>query len=183
MFDLRSAPTLATARLRLRLPDAGDLEPLAALNADPAVARYLGNGAPLDRLGSWRQLAAFIGHWAMLGHGFFAVERRSDGAFLGRVGLLEPATWPGLEIAWAIAPAHWGEGYATEAAAAVRDWAFSTLGKPRLISLIDPGNRASIRVAEKIGEREAGTAEILGRSVRLFAIDNPAAAAHPKVNQ
>jgi RimJ/RimL family protein N-acetyltransferase len=174
VFDLRSAPTLATARLRLRLPVAADLEPLAVINADPSVTRYLGNGETLDLLGSWRQLAAAIGHWAMLGYGLFIVERRSDGAFVGRVGLLEPATWPGLEIAWTIAPGHWGQGYATEAGAAVRDWAFGTLGKPRLISLIDPANAASLRVAEKIGERDAGTAEMFGRKVRLFAIENPA---------
>jgi RimJ/RimL family protein N-acetyltransferase len=174
VFDLRSIPTLETPRLRLRALAPGDLDALVAINADPAAMRYLGTGETLDRFGSWRQLAMFIGHWAMLGYGFFAVERRDGGAFLGRVGLLNPETWPGLELGWTIAPAHWGHGYAPEAAAAVRDWAFATLRERQLISLIHPENRASMRVAEKIGERAAGTAVIFGREVRLFAIENPA---------
>ena len=56
----------------------------------------------------------------------------------------------------------------------MRDWAFATLRERRLISLIHPENRASMRVAEKIGERAAGKSVIFGRQVRLFAIENPA---------
>jgi RimJ/RimL family protein N-acetyltransferase len=174
VFDLRSIPVLETARLRLRGFEARDLEPLAALNADPEVMRFLGDGATLDRHGSWRQLAMMIGHWALRGYGLFAVERRTDGAFVGRIGLLEPEGWPGTELAWTVAPAHWRQGYATEAAAAVRDWAFGTLRIRRLVSMIDEGNRASARVAEKVGERFEGRHEIFGKSVRLFAIANPA---------
>jgi [ribosomal protein S5]-alanine N-acetyltransferase len=175
VFDLRSIPVLETPRLRLRGLELRDFEPLAALNADPAFTRFLGTGETLDRYASWRALAAFVGHWALRGYGLFAVERRDDARFIGRVGLINPETWPGLEIAWGIAPAEWGHGYATEAAVAVRDWAFGTLRLPRLISLIHEENHASARVAEKIGERFERMTEIFGMKVRLFSIENPSA--------
>jgi RimJ/RimL family protein N-acetyltransferase len=172
VFDLRLVPVLETPRLRLRGLEPRDLDGIAAINADAHAVRYLGSGETLDRMGSWRQLAMFIGHWALLGYGFFAVERRDDAAFLGRVGLLNPEGWPGLEIGWTIAPAHWGKGYATEAAEAVRDWAFGTLGQKRLISLIAPENDASVRVAEKIGGRFERMTRLGRRDVRIFAIEN-----------
>jgi RimJ/RimL family protein N-acetyltransferase len=114
-----------------------------------------------------------LGHWSVRGYGQFAVESKASGAFLGRVGLYEPDPWPGIEIAWALARAHWGQGFAPEAATAVRDWAFGTLKLPRLVSVIIPENRASIRVAEKIGERLDRDDKIDGMSVRIYAIENP----------
>ena len=173
MFDPNSIPRLETPRLRLRGFEERDLDPLAALNADAGVMRWLGTGETLDRYASWRQLASIIGHWALLGYGLFAVERKDTGTFIGRVGLLNPETWPGVEIAWTIAPAEWGKGYATEAARTVRDWAFGSLRQRRLISLIHPENHASARVAEKIGERHEGMTRIFGIETRVFAIENP----------
>ncbi|MES1248247.1 MAG: GNAT family N-acetyltransferase [Actinomycetota bacterium] len=94
--------------------------------------------------------------WQRNGIGKFAVVRRADGAVLGRVGiqLLDPVTWDTVdgaagrpELGWTLRPEHWGHGYATEAALAVRDW---FVGEP-LVSLIQPSNERSQAVARRLG--------------------------------
>jgi RimJ/RimL family protein N-acetyltransferase len=157
-------PRLTTERLVLRAPRADDLDPYAAMTADPEVMRYVGQGVPLDRGGAWRQLATFLGGWVMQGFGQWAVERRADGAFLGRAGLWFPPGWPEVEVGWALAREHWGRGYATEAAAAAVAWA----GPGRaLVALIHPDNAASIRVARKLGfafTNRMGAADVYANS-------------------
>ncbi|HEV2549802.1 MAG TPA: GNAT family N-acetyltransferase [Stellaceae bacterium] len=120
-----------------------------------------------------RAIAGMLGHWALRGYGFFALEEKASGAFIGWSGLLNPEGSPGIEIAWGIAPDRWRQGFATEAATAVVHYAADTLHLTRLISLIHPENVASIRVAEKIGERFVGTIEFQGKDVRLCAVDLP----------
>jgi RimJ/RimL family protein N-acetyltransferase len=174
MFELSSAPVLETERLRLRVLTEGDLDPFAAMSADPEVMRYLGaTGQPVDRRGAWRILAIMVGHWAFRGYGFFAMEDKATSAFVGRTGLWQPEGWPGLEIGWSVARERWGEGLATEAAVAVRDYAFGTMNVPRLISLIRPENTRSIKVAEKIGARFDLRMDFDGEAL-VYAIDNPA---------
>jgi RimJ/RimL family protein N-acetyltransferase len=99
------------------------------------------------------ELAFLVGHWQLLGFGMFVVEARATGAVLGRVGPLQPKGWPGLEVAWALAPAARGQGFATEAARAAIDWTFAATGVERIISIIDPRNTASQKVAERVGEQ------------------------------
>jgi RimJ/RimL family protein N-acetyltransferase len=176
MLDLSGIPILETPRLRLRRPELRDFDAYATLSADPEIMRFVGDGRPQSRRGAWQAFTGMLGHWALRGYGQFAVESKASGAFLGRVGLYEPDPWPGTELAWALARAHWGQGFAPEAAAAVRDWVFSTLRLPRLVSVIIPENRPSIRVAEKIGERFDHDDTIDGIPVRVYAIENPASA-------
>ena len=133
--------------------------------------RYLGDGQPLSRENAWRQMAMFIGHWSLRGFGMWAVEERETGAFAGRVGLHYPEGWPGREVGWTLAREHWGKGYAFEAAAASLDHAFRTLEWPRAISVIDPDNHRSIRVAERLGERRDREVELGGRRVLLYSIE------------
>jgi RimJ/RimL family protein N-acetyltransferase len=178
MRDLSETPVLEAPRLRLRRPEPRDFEAYAALCADPEVMRYIGEGAPLSRRRAWHALTSMLGHWALRGYGQFALESKASGAFLGRVGLYEPDPLPGTEIAWALAREHWGRGFASEAATAVRDWAFGTLRLPRLVSVIIPENRASNRVAEKIGERFDREDTIDGIPVRIYAIEDPSRAPH-----
>ncbi|HXA72037.1 MAG TPA: GNAT family N-acetyltransferase [Stellaceae bacterium] len=178
MLDLSEIPVLETPRLRLRRPESRDFEAYAALCADPEVMRYIGEAAPLSRRRAWHAFTGMLGHWALRGYGQFAVESKASAAFLGRVGLYEPDPWPGTEIAWALAREHWGRGFASEAAAAVRNWAFGSLGLARLVSVIIPENRASIRVAEKIGERFDREDAIDGTPVRIYAIENPSRTPH-----
>lgn len=167
MLDLAAIPTLTTERLLLRRPRADDFEALLALFSDPEVARFLG-GSPLGREPCWRMLAFLLGHWALRGYGPFLVEERGSSTLVGRVGLLHPEGYPGVELAWTIGRPFWGRGYAVEAAQAVRVWAADSLGLPPLISLIAPENRSSARVAEKLGARTERRIERDGEPIDIW---------------
>ena len=80
-----------------------------------------------------------------------ALERKEDGAWLGQAGFWNPPGWPGLEVGWKLVRDAWGRGYATEAGQAAIEWAWGNLDAAELISVIQPGNAASIRVAEQLG--------------------------------
>jgi RimJ/RimL family protein N-acetyltransferase len=152
-----AAPTLETGRLLLRGWRPEDFQPYAAMLADPETARFITpTGRPATEAEAWNETAWLIGHWQLLGFGMFVVEERSTGAFLGRVGPLRPPRWPGFEIAWSLAPAARGKGYATEAARAAIGWSFDTFPLERIVSVIDPRNGSSRKVAERLGERRSG---------------------------
>jgi RimJ/RimL family protein N-acetyltransferase len=146
-------PVISTDRLLLRGLTQDDFEPFATIVSDPEVVRYLDDGAPISREDCWRGMALFIGHWNLRGYGWWAVEDRRTGDFLGRIGLYNPEGWPGIEVGWLLRRDVWGAGLATEGAIAALDFALNVVGADHVISLIDPRNTRSIRVAEKIGER------------------------------
>ena len=149
-----AAPTLETPRLLLRGWRPEDLAPYAAMMADAETVRFITRkGLPYSQSQTWGEIALLIGHWQLLGYGLFVVEERATGAFLGRVGPLRPPGYPGFEIAWGLAPAARGKGFAAEAAAAAIDWSFAHFPLDRIISLIHPRNAASRRVAARLGER------------------------------
>jgi RimJ/RimL family protein N-acetyltransferase len=161
---------LETERLRLRPFRNEDLDTYAAICADPEVMRYLGTGVTLNRMESWRSMAGILGHWKLLGYGMFAVENKVTGELMGRAGFLDPPGWPGFEVGWVLGRAHWGHGYAFEAAVASRDYAFGSLGRDRIISLIRPDNVRSIRVAERLGEELTGEIELLGGKCLVYGM-------------
>lgn len=165
--------TLETPRLRLRAFRNSDLDAYAPICADQEVMRYLGTGVTLSRPDSWRSMANILGHWRLLGYGMFAVELKSSGELLGRVGFLDPPGWPGFELGWVLGRQYWGHGYALEAAGAARDYAFEVLDRDRIISLIRPDNHRSVRVATKLGERLAGEMELLGGAVLVYELAKP----------
>jgi RimJ/RimL family protein N-acetyltransferase len=165
---------LETARLRLRDFRATDLDQYAALCADPEVMRYVGDRSVLSREDAWRQMAMLAGHWHLRGFGMWVVEERTTGAFVGRVGLHYPEGWPDREVAWALARPFWGRGYATEAARAALGEAFGRLAWARVISLIDPTNARSVRLAERLGERLEGEATIRGHRVAVYSLSRSA---------
>lgn len=157
MLGTPAAPTLETPRLVLRGWRPDDFGPYAAMLADDETARFItAQGRGLTAAEAWNETVWLVGHWQMLGYGMFVVEERSTGAFLGRVGPLRPPQWPAFEIAWSLAPAARGRGYATEAARAAISWSFDTLPLDRIVSIIDPRNAASQAVAERLGERRTG---------------------------
>ena len=153
-------PRLETGRLILRGYRHGDFEPLAEILADADVMRYL-SGAPLSRNDAWRNFTGLIGHWALRGYGMWAVERKSDGAFMGRIGLNNPEGWPGLEVGWTLGKPYWGKGYATEAATAAMHYAFLTQPVDKVISVINPQNKASQAVATRLGETKGPFHELV----------------------
>jgi RimJ/RimL family protein N-acetyltransferase len=144
-------PHLETERLLLREFRADDFEAYAAILADPLVMTFLAP-EPMSRADAWRALAAQFGHWELRGYGRWAVTRKSDGAFMGPVGMINPEGWPALEIGWTLGSQYWGNGYATEAAAAAMRYAFLTQPVDELISCIDPDNTPSQQVAARLGE-------------------------------
>ena len=152
-------PVLETARLRLRAHRPEDHAGCTALWADPAVVRYIG-GRPFTAEETWRRMLASRGLWSMLGYGYWAVEERVGGCYVGDVGFadfrreIEPSLAGMLECGWALSPRVHGRGYATEAVAAAVAWADARLPGMRAVCLIDEGNAASIRVAAKAGFRE-----------------------------
>lgn len=164
---------LETQRLVMRMWSEDDFESYAKLCADPDVMRFLG-GKTYDRAEAWRHMASIIGHWQLRGYGHWAVEEKSSGKFAGRIGFLNPEGWPGFELGWTLAKEFWGKGYATEGARRALEHAFTELNRNHVISLIHPENLASIRVAERLGEKLEGTAKIFGNEVLVYGMDRPA---------
>jgi RimJ/RimL family protein N-acetyltransferase len=148
-----------------------DLESYARIFGDPEVARYLGNGRPLERSDAWRSLAFHLGHWALRGFGMWAVEEKASRRLVGRVGFFQPEGWPGFELGWALGREHWGKGYATESARRALAHAFTEMGREHVISIIDPGNLASLKVAGRLGERLEREAALDGRKILIYGID------------
>ena len=164
--------TLETERLIMRMWRESDFEPYAELCADPEVMRYLG-GKVFDRTEAWRQMASMIGHWYLRGYGIWAVEEKDSGRLAGRIGCINPEGWPGFEVGWTLKREFWGKGYATEAGRRALEYGFNELDKPHIISLIHPENRASIRVAERLGETLEGNARVFDTDVLVYGIDRP----------
>lgn len=159
------APTLETARLRLRSPEASDLDAASVMWADEDVVRFIG-GKPRGRQDVWFALVRGAGLWVMKGYGYWVVTDRETGAFLGECGFadfqrgLPGDLVPCPEAGWAFARSAWGRGIATEAVAATHDWLDANL-KGVSSCVIEPGNKSSVRVAEKLGYVRAG-ATLLG---------------------
>jgi len=142
---------IETERLILRPIDPErDFDAWARSMADPVAVRYIG-GKVLDRAQAWRHMAAIIGHWHIRGYGFFSVESKETGEWVGRVGPWYPEGWPEPEVGWTILREHWGKGYATEAGRASIRYAFDELGWRKVIHVILTGNERSIAVAERLG--------------------------------
>jgi RimJ/RimL family protein N-acetyltransferase len=144
-------PTLETERLILRVPAAEDLDAWAAFAADPEVTRFLGGTG--DRAMAWRQLCTMAGAWVINGFSMFSVIEKASGRWVGRLGPWQPEGWPGTEVGWGLAREAWGKGYAAEGATAAIDWAFATLGWTEVTHAIEPANRPSQLLAERLGSR------------------------------
>ncbi|MFL6244462.1 MAG: GNAT family N-acetyltransferase [Thermoanaerobaculia bacterium] len=162
-------PTLATDRLLLRMLEQSDFEEYAAIHTDAEVTRFT-TRTHLTRMEAWRHMAMIAGHWHLRGFGMWGAFERDSGQLVGRVGFYEPDGWPGFELGWTMGRASWGKGYAPEAARACLDYAFDVMKCDHVISLIDPNNVASIRVAEKIGETVEGETEVAGHRVLIYGI-------------
>ncbi len=167
------APVIETERLRLRGFRADDLDAQAAAMADPKVVRHLG-GSPFSREEAWRKMLASPGLWVLLGYGYWVAERREDGAYLGQIGFADfkrdmtPSIEGLPEMGWIMAPQAQGRGYASEAVLAALSWADQALGGREIVAVIDPGNAASIRVAEKGGFTRREAATYKGKPILLF---------------
>lgn len=168
---MEATPFIAeTDRVLIRLPTETDISPLATIWTDERVTRFMGGPRDFKTLcASFRQdLAAPPSSLDL-----WPVVEKTSGAIIGHCGLL-PKTVDGrdeIELIYVLAAAFWGRGYATEAATALRDHAFRDLKIPRLVSLIDPANTASERVALKLGLNfETSTIRPNGKTLKLYAL-------------
>jgi len=153
-------PVIETERLRLRPHRADDFQDMQALWGDPRTVRFIG-GQPLDDQAVWFRMLRYAGLWPLLGYGYWAVEDRQGGAYLGDAGLANfrrgLAFLNGMpEIGWVLSPVAAGRGLATEAVARITAWADKKLGAPVTRCIIDPANAPSLRVAEKAGYQPIG---------------------------
>jgi RimJ/RimL family protein N-acetyltransferase len=166
-------PELRTERLLLRGWRDEDFEQWAGILADPLVTEGIGQEAGMTPGEAWRHMAQMAGHWELRGFGNWVLEELDSGHVVGRAGLYFPGGWPDLEVGWLVAREHWGKGYAPEAARASARWAHEELGRDHIISVIDPSNARSARVAEKIGETVEGHFQYAGLDLLVYGADLP----------
>jgi RimJ/RimL family protein N-acetyltransferase len=166
-------PIIETERLRLRGHCLDDFASSAAMWADPEVYRYIG-GKPHTEEECWTRLLRYLGHWALLGFGYWVVEEKATGNFVGEVGFadykrdLQPSLKGVPEIGWVLASHAHVKGYATEAVRAVIAWGDAHFGLVRTACIIHPENLASIRVAEKCGYRGLQRVTYKEHAVMMF---------------
>jgi RimJ/RimL family protein N-acetyltransferase len=166
-------PQLQTPRLVLSPHQAEDFEDLVEMWGDPAVVRFIG-GRPFTPEEVWTRLLRAVGHWPLMGFGYWVVRERAGGRFVGEAGLADfhrditPPFDGAPEAGWALAAWAHGKGFATEAMAAVMGWSDAQLKPERTVCMISPGNRASMRVAEKCGFREEVRTAYRGEATIVF---------------
>lgn len=168
-----SVPVLETERLRLRRHELADFEPMLEMWASPEVTRFIG-GKPSSRPDTWGRLLRYIGHWTALDYGYWAVEEKASGRYLGDIGFADfkretDPSFEGIpEIGWALAPWAHGQGYAVEAVRAALEWGDSHFGGARIVCMISSDNDRSIRVAEKVGFKPFAQNEYEGATTIFF---------------
>jgi RimJ/RimL family protein N-acetyltransferase len=170
-------PILETERLKLRAHRLEDFVHCAAMWADPEVTRYIG-GKPHTEEESWARFLRYAGHWSLLGFGYWVVEEKPTGDFIGEVGFADykrdlPALKGLPEIGWVFTTQARGKGYATEAVRAAIGWGDAHFASSRTACIIHPENLASIRVAEKCGYCEFERTAYKSHPTIMFVRDRP----------
>jgi RimJ/RimL family protein N-acetyltransferase len=173
MPSLVAAPILETARLRLRGHGLDDFPQSAAMWADPVVVRYI-RLTPFTEEETWARILRYVGHWALLGYGFWVVEDKWTGEFLGEAGFLNfhrdtdpPRVISMPEAGWAFRAEAHGHGYASETVAAIVAWGDSNF-ETSTACIIEQKNLASIRVAEKNGYHAKQPIIYRGEEVMMY---------------
>lgn len=153
------APVIETERLRLRPHQAEDWPDCVAMWTDPIVTRYT-IGAPSAPPRTWLRVLSYRGHWALLGYGYWAVEERATGRYVGELGFadfkrdVQPSIEGMPEIGWALISQAHGKGYATEGLLAAVAWGDHHFGVRSTVCIIHRDNHPSLRVAWKLGYRK-----------------------------
>lgn len=163
--------TLETARLRLRPFQASDLPAYhAQVGSDPEVMRYLPGGVAMTESEFKRWVDHFMAHWEERHYGFMVVEEKSTGQLIGDCGLQWLSDLNEVEVGYAFGKAHWGKGYASEAARACLHWGFEDLKLPLIVAVTNLANQASQHVLTKIGLKRHGEIFAYGSQVTYFRL-------------
>lgn len=163
---------LQTKRLKIRKMRETDKENLVKIFSDPVAMEYYPDTKNEEETIRWINWT--INNYHKFGVGLWIVESNETGEFLGQCGIV-PQKIDGevqMEIGYSFVRKFWGNGYATEAANACKEYGFSKLKLPRIISLIDPENKASIKVANRIGMTYEKTIEKWGKEVDIYSVEN-----------
>ncbi|MFE3166076.1 GNAT family N-acetyltransferase [Streptomyces sp. NPDC059224] len=168
---------IRTPRLLLRRWQDDDLAPMADINADPRVMRWIDDGSVRDLDRTAQAMELWEEEWDEEGFGLFAVELLASGELAGVTGLSVPwylpEVLPAVAISWQFGTPFWGQGYASEAAHATLEFALQDRGLDRVVSIIRAGDDASESVIRKLGmalERET-VHPVHGYPLRVHAID------------
>jgi len=154
--SMNVAPVIETERLRLRPHRSEDLADCVAMWSEPAVVRYT-IGEPSSPQRTWIRILAYRGHWALFNYGYWAVEEKASGRYVGELGFadfkrdISPSIEGVPELGWALVPQFHGKGYATEALRAVVAWGDHHFASRRTVCIIHRDNHRSFRIAEKLG--------------------------------
>jgi RimJ/RimL family protein N-acetyltransferase len=154
--DVTAAPLIETRRLRLRGHHVGDFADCVSMWSNLDVIRYT-TGAPSPPQRTWLRMLSYRGHWALLGFGYWAVQEKVSGRYIGELGFADfkramNVSLDGMpELGWALIPWAHGKGYATEALQAAVAWGDEQFQSRRTVCIIHRENRRSFRVAEKLG--------------------------------
>ena len=157
---MAEVPVLTTSRLVLRGHRLEDFAAMAAMWSDEQTVRFIGKGQPLGEDAVWLRLQRVAGFWPILGYGFWAIEHAASGRLIGEAGFLE--TSPPRrghrtpEAGWALETVARGQGYASEAVAAILAWGDQRF--ERSTCVISPENAPSIALARRHGYRDLGVA-------------------------
>jgi len=165
---------IETERLLLRQWRDGDWVGLLRTYGDPEVMSWIG-AAPADLASTAAAVGRMSMHWRLLGYGMFAVEERTSGELVGRIGLMLHPDWPldgpKIEVGWTLQRSAWGRGYATEGAKATLTFAFKVLDLPQVFSMTRPDNVRSRAVMERCGLTQRGELDFHGWRQVHYAID------------
>lgn len=174
-----SAPVIETERLILRPHSAADHDAYATMWADANVTRYT-SGRPLSREESWIRILRQVGHWHVVGYGFWVLEDRATGKLAGETGFhdlrrdIEPALGGTPEAGWLLASAFHGKGYAREAVHAVHAWSDANLACAKTVCIIHPEHAGSLRVADIFGYRNPVPARYRDEPSLILSREKPA---------
>jgi len=167
MPNIHVPPRLETPRLVLRGHVIDDFDASAAMWADPNVVRYI-SGTPCSREEAWSRFLRYLGHWSLLGFGYWVVEDKDTGVFIGEAGFadyqreMEPSLGGRPEAGWVLKSSAHGQGFATEVVHRMITWADEFLEHRKTVCIFNPDHDVSIRVARKVGYIEIGTASYRG---------------------
>lgn len=173
-----TAPEILTARTRMRAHRIADFDAMVAMWSDDIVTRFI-LGRPSTESETWNRLLRYIGHWQALGFGYWAIEDRETGRFIGEAGFanykrdIEPPLGDAPEAGWVLVPEVHGKGIATEVMSAALAWTDRNFADPETVCIFDPEHQGSMRVATKLGYRPSHLATYMDMPTQVMTRMRP----------